>query len=337
MGYLIYYIEGPLLWFSIIITITLIFARSTFTFFAIFSNIFHKHFGWKFFFSTFLRLLLPYHKVAAKRPIYFNLRLIYHGCLFAVPIWFSGHIVLWEESRFEWTWTPLPDLWVDWMTLTVLLLTIFFLLKRCLFKHIRFSSTKSDYFLLIITGLPFLTGYCLTHGTLDSSPLLSEYLFTIHILSGEVFLLVVCFLFYRTKLNSLKCIGCAACTVSCPTASLESYDNEKKRRVTYSHYQCICCGECVSTCPEEAAELRHTISFRKLFQVGKKYEIQQVDLRACENCGTFFLPTEQFKKIRLINTEDYVGLCPACKQLFHAESLYQSAFNKIGPIQSSKG
>jgi ferredoxin len=106
--------------------------------------------------------------------------------------------------------------------------------------------------------------------------------------------------------------------------TLESYDYEKKRRVIYSHYQCICCGECVSTCPEEAVELRHAISFRKLFQVGKKYEIQQVDLNACKSCGAFFLPTEQLKKIRLKNTENYVCLCPACNRLIYAESLYQA-------------
>lgn len=275
MGYLIYYIEGPLLWFSIIFTTTLIFARSAFAFSTIFFGINHKH--------------------------------------------------------FEWTWTPLPDLWVDWMTITVLLLTIFFLLKRCILIHTQINSTKSDYFLLITTGLPFLTGYCLTHGALDSFPLLSEYLFTVHILSGEVFLLVVCFLFYRTNLNSLKCIGCLACTVNCPTGTLESHDNQKKRKITYSHYQCICCGECVSLCPYEAAELRHEISFFKLFQIGKKYEIQQVDLNACENCGNFFIPLEQLRKIRLQRTENYICLCPACKQLSYADSLYQAAFNKIGP------
>ena len=326
MGHLIYYIEGPLLWFSIIIATTLIFVRSAFAFSAIFFGIHHKHFGWGKKISTFLRLLLPYHKAAAKRPIYFNLRLIYHGCLFAVPVWFSGHIVLWEESRFEWTWTSVPDAWIDWMTLTVLLLTLFFLLKRSLVKPARIHSTASDYFLLIITGLPFLTGYFLTHGTLDSFPLLNEYLFTMHILSGEIFLLVACFLFYRTRLSVSKCTGCAACTVSCPTVTLESIDNEKKRSVIYSHYQCICCGECVSTCPQGAVELRHAISFRKLFQVFKKYVIQRVDLNACEICGIYYLPTEQLNKIRLKNIDNPVRRCPACKQIAYAENLYQTFF-----------
>ena len=330
MGYLIYYIEGPLLWFSFIFTIALILYRSALTFSAILFRIRDRYFGWEKKISNFLRLLLPYHKAAAKNPAYFGIRLIYHVCLFAVPLWFSGHIVLWEESRFGWTWTPLPDVWIDWMTLAVLLFSLFFLMKRCLIRHDRIDSTASDYLLLIITGLPFLTGYFLTHGTLDFFPILSDYLFTMHVLSGEIFLLAACFLFYRIRLNALKCTGCAACTVSCPTATLESRDNEKKRRVTYSHYRCICCGECISTCPEEAAELRHTISFRKLFQPSAKYEIQQVDLNACERCGAFFLPTEQLQKIRLINTENHVCFCQACKQLNYAERLHQAAFNEMG-------
>ena len=322
MGYLIYYIEGPLLWFSFIVTSSLILARSALAFSAIFFRIRDRYFGWGKKISNFLRLLLPYHEAAAKSPVYFSIRLIYHVCLFAVPLWFSGHIVLWEESRFEWTWTHLPDVWIDWMTLTVIFFTFFLLLRRCLLKHARNDSSASDYLLLIITGLPFLTGYFLTHGTLDFFPHLSDYLLTLHVLSGEIFLLAAGFLFYRTRLNVLKCTGCAACTVSCPTFTLESIDDQKNRRFTYSHYQCICCGECVSTCPEGAVELRHALSVRKLFQAFNKYEIQRVDLTACEICGTTYIPTEQLKKIRLKNIDHHVRCCPACNQIAYAEYLY---------------
>jgi len=67
-----------------------------------------------------LRSGIPFHKAALKRPVYAFLRYSFHVCLFVAPIWFSGHIVLWEESFFEWYWTPLPDTAVDWMTLFVL-------------------------------------------------------------------------------------------------------------------------------------------------------------------------------------------------------------------------
>jgi len=44
-----------------------------------------------------------------KKPIYAVVRYIFHICLIAVPVWLSGHIALWEESRFELNWRALPD------------------------------------------------------------------------------------------------------------------------------------------------------------------------------------------------------------------------------------
>jgi formate hydrogenlyase subunit 6/NADH:ubiquinone oxidoreductase subunit I len=91
-------------------------------------------------------------------------------------------------------------------------------------------------------------------------------MFTIHILSGEAFMIVAVFLFCRTRLNIEKCITCGACDISCPTGTLEARDEGPVRVFTYSHYQCICCGACLNTCPEEAAELRHEISLARFFQ-----------------------------------------------------------------------
>jgi hypothetical protein len=67
-----------------------------------------------------LRLLLPFHNAVLKKPFYSLLRYAFHICLFVIPIWFSSHIILWEESRFEWYWMPIPDQWVDAMTLILL-------------------------------------------------------------------------------------------------------------------------------------------------------------------------------------------------------------------------
>jgi hypothetical protein len=64
---------------------------------------------------TFGRFFLPFHKGAIKRPFYAVLRYIFHACLLIIPIWYSGHIFLWEESRLQWYWTPIPDVWADWI------------------------------------------------------------------------------------------------------------------------------------------------------------------------------------------------------------------------------
>jgi nitrate reductase gamma subunit len=69
-------------------------------------------------------------------------------------------------------------------------LSRFFLLRRVLSRDLRLLSDFSDYALLVITGLPFLTGYWLTHGTLDA--VLSRYsMQIIHTLSGELMLVMI--------------------------------------------------------------------------------------------------------------------------------------------------
>jgi len=240
-----------------------------------------------------------------------------------VPIWFSGHIVLWSESRFEWEWVELPDAWADWMTLVLLGLATYFLIRRIIIPEIRLNSSKSDYILIIITALPFMTGYFLTHGTLDSISFLGDNMGVIHMLSGEAMILMAVFLFCRTRLNIKKCVGCAACELSCPTGTLESNDNGKHRIFTYSHYQCICCGACVNTCPEDAAELRHEISAKRLVQVLLKQEIRSIELQACERCGALFAPEPQMEKIGLTFAHDYTKFCPNCRKANIGDMLHQ--------------
>lgn len=317
--------EGPLLWIaSLVFTIGIIIRVALF-FHAIIKSGKGKYPKWGYVLATFGRSVLPFHNAVAKRFIYATLRYIFHICLIVVPIWLSGHIVLWEESRFEWAWRPLPDAWADWMTLLLLGLATYFLIRRIIFKDIRLNSSKSDYFLIVITALPFMTGYLLTHASLDSISFLGNNMRIIHVLSGEVMLLVAAFLFCRTRLDVEKCTGCAACELSCPTETLTSNDEEKLRIFTYSHYQCICCGACVNTCPEEAAELRHEISPGRFFQIVPKQEIRSVELKVCERCNALFAPEPQLNKVSQIIKDDYLCFCPLCRKANLRDTLYKLA------------
>ena len=82
----------------------------------------------------------------------------------------------------------------------------------------------------------------------------------------------------------------------------------------YSRYECVCCGRCVKTCPEEAAELRHGISFRGVFQNFSKRQIQKVQLKACRVCGIMIAPVVQVDKISQTIPEEYLDLCPKCRR-----------------------
>ena len=317
------FVEGPLLRIIFLLFMVAIIIRIAFFFSTLLKSSRGKGSRWKYLAATLSRSLLPFHNGATKKPVYATVRYIFHVCLIAIPVWLSGHIALWEESRFQWSWTALPDTWADWMTLLLLGLAAYFLIRRTTSRDIRRTSSTWDYLVIVITALPFATGYFLTHGSLNSLPFLEHHMWTIHVLSGEALLLMVVFLFLRTQLHAEKCIGCASCEMSCPTGTLESNDNGKLRIFAFSHYQCICCGLCVKTCPEDAAELRHEVSLRRFFQVAPKQEIQWVELRACKRCGALYDPEPQVERIMQTFPHDYILLCPRCRKLNVGDFLRQ--------------
>ena len=317
------FVEGLLLRIIFLVFIIAIIIRIGFFSYTVLKSSTGKGSRWGYLAATLSRSLLPFHNGVAKKPIYATVHYIFHVCLIAIPIWLSGHIALWEESRFKWSWTALPDTWADWMTLLLLCLAAYFLIRRITLGDIRRTSSKSDYLLIVITVLPFVTGYFLTHNSLNSIPFFENNMWTIHVLSGEALLLMVVFLFWRTQLNVEKCIGCASCEISCPTGTLESNDKEKLRIFTFSHYQCICCGSCVKTCPEDAAELRHELSPRRFFQIALKQEIHSVGLRVCKRCGALYDPEPQVEKIMQTFPLDYILFCPRCRKVNFGDFLQQ--------------
>ncbi len=193
------FVEGPLLWIAFLTFFIGSILRAT-LFLSVSrkrDKIIYQYFSWKYVLATFGRWLLPLNKDVAKNTIFTILGYMFHICLIVVPIWFSGHISLWEESRFEWSWTPIPDGLADWMTLIFLAIALFFLLRRIISADIRLLSTFSDYLLIVVVALPFITGYLLTHGTVDNIGFLGENIQLIHMLSGELMLILIPF----TKLS----------------------------------------------------------------------------------------------------------------------------------------
>jgi Pyruvate/2-oxoacid:ferredoxin oxidoreductase delta subunit len=306
-------VEGPLLWIACIALITAILTRIGFFLLSISRGKNDTHSGWSYIVTTLGRSFLPFHSAVTKRPLYAVLRYIFHLCLIVVPIWFSGHIFLWEESRLGWSWRALPDAWIDWMTLVVLGLSAYFLIRHFILRDVRLDSSPWDYLLIVMIALSFMTGYFLTHGTLESIPLFGDNMLTIHMLSGEAILAFAAFLFCRTRLNDERCTGCAACALSCPTGTIEANDEGTLRIFSYSHYQCIVCGECVNACPEEAAELRHEMGIGNLFRVFSRERIRTAELTICEKCGALFAPTPQVEKIGQTISDQYINRCPSCK------------------------
>jgi ferredoxin len=306
--------EGPLLWIVFLLFLTGVTARLLFFGIKILTSPKGDQGRLGFSAPVFGRFLLPFHKAIAKKPLYAVIRYVFHLSLFIVPIWLAGHVSLWEESRLGWTWSTIPDKVADWMTIVVIVIAAFFLVRRLSWPEARATTAWKDFVVIAIAGLPFVTGYFLTHGTLDKVAFLGDNMRLIHVLSGEAMILMALFLFCRTRMNPSRCTGCAACELSCPTGTLESKDKGTLRVFNYSHYQCICCGACVNTCPENAAELRHEISVRNFFRIFPKQEIRSVEMKACRKCGALFVPEPLLDKINRTFTDDYLHLCQNCRK-----------------------
>lgn len=187
------FVEGPLLWFAFltfmigtVLRMALVVARTVRM-----DQPMVRFFRWKYVLATFARWLLPLNKDMLKNPVFMTLVYVFHICLIVVPVFLGGHVALWDESRFEWSWPSIPDVWADWMTLTLIAISLFFFLRRLISADIRLISTLSDYLLIVVTALPFVTGYFLSHGTVDSVAFIGENITLIHMLSGELMLILI--------------------------------------------------------------------------------------------------------------------------------------------------
>ena len=98
------FVEGPLLWIVFLIFAVGVLSRLLFFSYNIVRSGKKKDAGWAYRAAIFARFFLPFHKGVPKKPLYALLRYAFHVCLFIVPIWLSGPIVLWSESSFEWEW-----------------------------------------------------------------------------------------------------------------------------------------------------------------------------------------------------------------------------------------
>ena len=191
--------EGPFLWVAFLVFVIGSILRA-YLFFYVSSRqdrVLYRYFRWKYVLATLGRWLLPINRAVGKNPVTMILAYVFHICLIVVPIWLGGHVALWEESRLGWSWSTLPDAWATWMTRTFIMIAAFLLLRRIILRDLRLISTASDYILLIVTVLPFLSGHFLTQGTLDSVKFLGDHMKLIHMLSGELMLIVIPF----TKLS----------------------------------------------------------------------------------------------------------------------------------------
>ena len=111
----------------------------------------------------------------------------FHICLVGTPLFLLGHNLLLHRSVGMRLWT-LSEGAADIMALIVILCGVFLLARRLLLPEVRFVTMPSDYLLLAVALLPFVTGF-LAHQQWGPY----RTMLVLHILSGEIMLVVIPF------------------------------------------------------------------------------------------------------------------------------------------------
>jgi nitrate reductase gamma subunit len=114
----------------------------------------------------------------------------FHVGVIIVPLWLADHIILWE-GLFGVSLPRLIPFWADLLTLMTIGAGIALLGYRLLTRRTRAMSRFSDYLILGMVLLPFVTGFLASHPRIN--PFSWQPMMLTHILSAEALFIVVPF------------------------------------------------------------------------------------------------------------------------------------------------
>lgn len=184
------FISGPLVWIALLTFIL----GSTFRLWQLYrlarskENFIFSFFNLKYSLRSLAHWITPFgaHNMRI-HPVMTIAAFAFHICVIIAPLFLLSHIVLWEEA-WGYKWWALPSGVADVMTVIVIAVCVFFLIRRLYQPEVRYVTSASDFILLALVAAPFITGfYCNLQ--------LPGYrvAFILHILAGEALLIAVPF------------------------------------------------------------------------------------------------------------------------------------------------
>jgi nitrate reductase gamma subunit len=142
----------------------------------------------KFFRKALIQLKLKLQRtIFGSNPVMGAVSSAFHILLFITPVFLSAHNILAEQyigiSLFS-----LPDHVMDMFTVFLIIICLFFFMRRLLVPRVRALTTMSDYFVLILVMMPFISAFVSYHQFFNYKTSLF-----IHIITGELALMAVPF------------------------------------------------------------------------------------------------------------------------------------------------
>jgi nitrate reductase gamma subunit len=122
-----------------------------------------------------------------RRPEMTIVAFAFHICLILTPLFLLGHNLWLDRSLGVRLWS-LPEGAAHAMALIVILSGMFLLVRRWMLPEVRFVTTATDYLLLAIVLLPFVTGFIAHEQWIPYKTTLIA-----HMLSGEIMLVAIPF------------------------------------------------------------------------------------------------------------------------------------------------
>ena len=121
------------------------------------------------------------------QPVFTLVFFLFHICLLGVPLFLLAHNTLWDAA-FGFSLWSMSEGVADVLTVVLMLTVVFLFLRRLIRPEVRILTTAWDYSLLLLTLLPFLTGFLAYH---QWGPY--QTMLILHILFAELLLIVIPF------------------------------------------------------------------------------------------------------------------------------------------------
>ncbi len=135
---------------------------------------------------SILHWLVPYYSVGWRaKPLYTFVFFAFHVGLVGVPLFVAGHTVIFKE-RWGVDWPTMSMGLADILTITAIVAGIFIAIRRIALPEVRIVTTIYDYFLIVVSLAPFVTGFLSVH----QAPGHDLWLIA-HVLSGELLLVLI--------------------------------------------------------------------------------------------------------------------------------------------------
>jgi nitrate reductase gamma subunit len=184
------FVRGPLVWIAFVIFIV----GSAYRIYAMISMVKKEkvvlpYMSLRYSMRSILHWVIPFGSVNWRRhPVITTVTFLFHICLVFTPIFLLSHNILWYES-WGISWWTIPESLADIMTLIVIFSCVFFFFRRITASEVRFITYPSDFLILAIAFLPFLTGFLAYHQIL----LPHKAMIILHIFFGAIMLIAVPF------------------------------------------------------------------------------------------------------------------------------------------------